>query len=79
MSTRILSETVVSLAGAAQLIPGRKPCHATLFRWCTKGILKNGKRIKLESFRIGGGSRITSAEALNRFLKTVNADESVGV
>jgi hypothetical protein len=78
-SLRVLSESVVSLDGAEKLVPGKTPNHSTIYRWCIRGVLDaKGKRIKLESFRLGGGARMTSVEAVHRFLKAVNTDEKVG-
>lgn len=63
---QILSEPLITLSQAAQLVPavnGRKPHVATLYRWATRGI----KGVILESAFVGG-VRVTSVEAIQRFL-----------
>lgn len=61
-----LTETPISLAEAASLVPrrrGGKRCNvATVYRWTAKGV----RGVKLESYQCGG-SRCTSREALQRF------------
>ena len=60
----ILSETLVRLSEAPQLIPSR-PSPRTVWRWVLRG--SRGRR--LETVLIGG-SRFTSREAIERFLRT---------
>ena len=63
-----LSESVVSLAEAARLLPrrraGKKPHVSCLYRWTVSGC----KGVILESIQIGG-TRCTSKEALARFFE----------
>lgn len=61
MPIDITSETVISLAEAAQSLPGR-PSITTLWRWYARGV----KGIKLETAMVGG-KRFTSREAVQRF------------
>jgi len=75
------NEPLISFASAAALPilsrDGRKPPVGKLFRWSTKGIAIGGRQIYLESVRVGG-RRLTTAEAVSRFVeasdcKTVSA------
>lgn len=60
------TETLVSLAGAARVLPRRRgdkrPHVSCLYRWTTRGC----KGVILESVQVGG-TRCTSREALARF------------
>ena len=63
-------------AKAAKLLPrvrGNKPPHPlTLYRWATAGLkAKSGNRVYLETEFVGG-TRVTSVEALGRFLARKN-------
>jgi Protein of unknown function (DUF1580) len=61
----LLGETLISLTQAAKLIPASKLLHSsTISRWCTTGV----RGIKLES-ELVGGRRVTSNEAVFRFLE----------
>ncbi len=66
-----LTETVLTLAQAAEELPrrrlGRKTHVSTLSRWATGG----HRGIVLETIRIGG-SRCTSREALQRFFEQLS-------
>lgn len=66
-------EDLMPLSTAARRIPGRKPGAglnpSTLWRWAIRGV----KGVKLETL-IVGGTRYTSAQALQRF---VNASTAV--
>lgn len=71
MSSPILSESVLSLAAAAKLLPpvreGRPINPATIHRWVRSGVRgPDGKRIYLEGVRVGG-CWATSREAIQRF------------
>jgi hypothetical protein len=61
------NEQLLSLADAAKELPNR-PNVATLWRWRTKGI----RGVRLETL-LCGGRRMTSREALARFLEGVTA------
>ena len=68
----MLDETLINIAQATRMIPGRsggKPLHrATLHRWISKGVkTPDGRVVRLESVRVGG-QRMTTQEALQRFL-----------
>ena len=71
------SETLVSLANAAKLIPrrrrGRKTHVSTLFRWTTAGC----RGVVLESIQVGG-TRCTSKEGLQRFFEQLSEQRQVG-
>ena len=74
------NETLVNLTQAARMIPGRsgdKPLHrSTLHRWMTKGAkTADGRVVRLESVRVGG-QRMTTQEALQRFLGAMSGDGS---
>lgn len=71
MSINISSETTITIAEAAKMLPpGRngRPVHfSAVLRWIlqgTKGL--DGRRVHLEAVRLGG-RWITSHEALQRF------------
>ena len=72
------NETVLPFSAAARRIPsiraGRPVSPATLWRWSAVGCLaRDGKRVKLETIRIGG-STCTSLEALQRFFARLSRD-----
>jgi len=60
------NEQVISIADAAQRLPGR-PSVRTVWRWLDRGCRKT----QLESILIGG-RRYTSVEAVDRFLTAIN-------
>ena len=66
-----LSETLISLAQAADDLPrrrrGRKPHVSCLYRWTTAGC----RGVVLESLQVGG-TRCTSREALARFIERLS-------
>ena len=68
----LLTETLISMAGAAKRVPsfrGGRPTNAsTTFRWAMKGVkLADGTTVKLEAIKVV--SRwVTSIEALTRFM-----------
>jgi len=68
MSIDFSSETIISLADAAKLLPtrraGRKAHVSCLYRWTTAGI----RGVVLESVQVGG-TRCMSREALARFVE----------
>ena len=69
----VTTERLLTLAEAANLLPGR-PSAATLWRWRVRGI--RGKR--LESVQVGA-KIFTSFEALQRFaIQRGGPDESPG-
>ena len=64
-------EPLVSMAAAATLIgstaTGRAVHPSTVSRWVARGLLLNGKRVRLEGVRVGF-RWFTTAEAVERFL-----------
>jgi hypothetical protein len=76
LSMNMLSETLISFRAAAALLPSTQPgecvCFTTIWRWATKGICRNGERVKLDAVRIGG-RWVTSHQALERFTAALNA------
>lgn len=72
-----LSETLITLADAAKLLParrgGRRPHLSCLYRWTASGC----KGVILESIQVGG-TRCTSKEALARFLGRLTAEVGGG-
>jgi hypothetical protein len=56
--------------------PGQKPVRsaATYWRWALKGVLRDGRRHKLESL-LYGGRRYSSRQALERFLRALNVTD----
>jgi hypothetical protein len=71
------SETLISLAQAANELPrrrrGRKTHVSTLFRWTTAGC----RGIVLETLQVGG-TRCTSKEALQRFFERLSESRQAG-
>jgi hypothetical protein len=67
MSIDILNEQILTLSQAAKLLPrvrqGRKIGRSALYRWIGHGI----GGVRLESALLGG-TRVTSMEALQRFV-----------
>ena len=70
MSVNILSETLMSLPDACSAFPLRKVSLPTLYRWRSTG----HRGVILET-AIVGGRRVTSAEAIQRFLTAINGGE----
>lgn len=71
------SENLISLADAGRLLParrrGKKPHISCVYRWTTTGC----KGIVLESLQCGG-TRVTSREALARFLEALTLASPTG-
>jgi hypothetical protein len=69
-----LSETLRTLAQAADELPrrrrGRRTHVSTLYRWATVGC----RGIVLETLQVGG-TRCTSLEALQRFFENLSASK----
>ena len=63
----ILEETLMSLPAACSAFPGRKVSLPTLHRWRLSGV----RGICLETVLVGG-RRMTSVEAIKRFLAAQN-------
>lgn len=64
------TEQVLSLADACSRLPrrnGRKLHVSTLYRWAQRGI----KGVRLETGMLGG-ARVTSLEALQRFMERLS-------
>jgi hypothetical protein len=62
----ICRQEPMSLAAAARAfgrIRGRVPHVSTVWRWCTKGV----RGVRLQSYVVGG-TRVITAEAIDRFL-----------
>lgn len=72
MSIDTERETLVSFSDArSSFRDGRRKSLATLHRWRLRGV----KGIRLETCLIGG-MRFTSLEAIDRFIKAQNRDET---
>jgi len=62
-------EQILTFSEAAKVLPavnGKRPHCSTLWRWARRGV----QGVRLETRRIGGRF-VTSAEALERFTKTL--------
>ena len=59
--------------------PDQKPPRsaATYWRWALKGVLRNGRRHKLETL-LYGGRRYSSRQAWERFLRALNVTDEAG-
>src|SRR5262245_11458459 len=82
MAINLTEETVVPFSEAARRLPplraGRRVSPSTIWRWSAAGVLsRSGKRIRLETIRVGGSS-CTSLEALQRFFSKLSDDEPSG-
>lgn len=68
------SETIITLGEACRAIPPNGASDATMARWIQKGV----RGVKLETLLIGG-RRVTSREAISRFIAAQNADDAPAV
>jgi len=68
----IASENPLTIREAAARLPGR-PHVATIHRWIARGV----RGVRLEAGLLGG-KRITSVEALQRFLDSLTGAEDTG-
>jgi hypothetical protein len=70
-------EAAISLTAATRLPElrrdGRPPHLATLFRWCSRGITRHGRTIRLEIVQ-HGGSKCTTREAIARFFAALSGE-----
>lgn len=62
-------EARIGVAAAGKLL-GVAP--VTAWRWCRRGVLVRGERVRLEALRLGG-RLITSFDAVQRFIDRLNA------
>lgn len=73
MDEMILTERLYRLSEIGSVVPAVAHLHGrTLWRWVSKGTAHDGAMLRLDSVRIGGHIH-TSAEAVLRFLATLNA------
>lgn len=70
------TETIITLGEACRAFPPSGVSDATMARWIQRGIkVKSlGSFVKLETLVIGG-RRLTSREAIARFIAAQNADD----
>jgi Protein of unknown function (DUF1580) len=68
VSIDLYEETLVSLAEAVCLLPGRRPHSSTLWRWYRRGV----HGVRLETVVVGG-RRFTSRAAIERFIQRTTA------
>ena len=70
------TETIITLGEACRRVPPDGASTATIARWIQRGIKvkATGKVVKLETIAIGG-RRVTSLEAMSRFITAQNADD----
>jgi len=75
MSIDSTTETLISLSDAARHLPrrraGKRPHVSCLYRWTTRGC----RGIVLEWLQ-GGGTRVTSREALARFFRRLTQGDA---
>jgi len=73
----IQKETVITIGAGCREFPPNGVADATMARWYGKGVTvkATGEVVKLETFKIGG-RRLTSKEAIARFIAKQNPDES---
>ena len=65
------TEQLLTLAEACRSIPPRGVSRATLFRWIQKGV----RGAVLSTIKIGGRT-LTSAEAIDAFISSMNSSET---
>ncbi|TWU13880.1 hypothetical protein CA54_27210 [Symmachiella macrocystis] len=68
MSIDLANETPITLAKAAQTLPGGAVHVSTIHRWRMKGV----RGVRLETF-LRGGIRYTTDEAIERFFAATTA------
>jgi hypothetical protein len=72
----ILDEQFVTLENACKLIPGLRPGknvnRSTIYRWSDTGV----RGIKLETIQVGG-RRMTTHEAIKRFIMEMSKPERI--
>ena len=71
MSIDFDSENIITLAEACRRVPPDGVSTATMARWIQRGV----RGARLETIVIGG-RRLTSCEALSRFIAAQNADDA---
>ena len=80
----ILNETRLS-PGDVRRLPllmkdGRPISPSTFWRWVTRGVRAvDGERVKLETIIIPGTGRISSKEAVERFMRRLNGDDGTAI
>ena len=67
------TEDIITLGEACRDVPPKGISPATMARWLQRGV--GPRRIKPETILIGG-RRLTSREAMARFIAAQNADQS---
>lgn len=68
-------DDLITLKQVAARFPGRdgKRLHTgTIWRWCSRGVNVHGRRVVLESLRVGG-RRFVTQEALTDFVEALSA------
>ena len=68
------AETIITIGEACKAFPPNGISDATMARWIQKGV----KGVKLETLLIGG-RRVTSREAIARFIARQNADDAPAI
>lgn len=72
MKTR--NEQLIPLREASRWLPGR-PHRATVWRWASQGVWRDGRRVRLRTV-VCGGRRYTTPGALDAFVSACTADPS---
>lgn len=67
--TKLTDEKLYQLVEAVEKATGQRPHLSTCIRWCTRGC----HGVKLESRVLGGTKRLTSEQAVLRFMDAVTA------
>lgn len=77
MSIDYENETIITLGEACRAFPPNGASDATIARWIQRGVKvkATGEFVKLETF-VSGGRRLTSKEAIARFIAAQNPDQS---
>ena len=71
------TENIITLGEACRAFPPNGISDATMARWIQRGVKvkSGGDFVKLETIVIGG-RRLTSREAIGRFIAAQNADDT---
>jgi|GEM_PF-636329 len=78
MTINVETESIITLGEACRVFPPRGISNATISRWIQRGVKVKalGAYIKLETMLIGG-RRVTSREAIDRFIAAQNTNDAL--
>lgn len=71
---QVVTERALTFKQAAARCPGRAVSVKTIYAWADLGVKVGEARVKLEAARVGG-RRVTSVEALERFVAAMSGEK----